>query len=365
MVLPPIEEKKFTEGFPKLKICVTGAGGFIASHLSKRLKAEGHFVRGVDWKENEYMAASDFCDEFMNLDCRYVENCKKAVEGMDWCFNLAADMGGMGFIQSNHSRILYNSTMISFNVAEAARNAGVKRFWYASSACIYPESKQLSEDLDGASGLKEDDAWPAQPQDAYGLEKLVTEELLMHYDADFGMEARIGRFHNIYGPFGTWKGGREKAPAAFCRKALTSTADMEMWGNGKQTRSFCYIDDAVEGILRLMVSDYKKPLNIGSDEQVSMNEMAEMVIGFAGKTLPIRHIPGPEGVRGRNSDNTLIKQVLGWAPQTSLKEGLGYTFTWIKGQIEKFDGDTASLTSSKVVGQSMTDKCDMGKAAAA
>jgi GDP-D-mannose 3',5'-epimerase len=366
MVLPAISEKKFTEGYPKLKICVTGAGGFIASHLSKRLKAEGHTVRGVDWKENEYMAQEDFCDEFMNLDLRFPENCAKAVEGMDWCFNLAADMGGMGFIQSNHSRILYNSTMISFNVAEAARAAGVKRFWYASSACIYPESKQLTEEVEGG-GLKEEDAWPAQPQDAYGLEKLVTEELLMHYDADFGMEARIGRFHNIYGPFGTWKGGREKAPASFCRKAITSTVDFEMWGNGLQTRSFCYIDDAVEGILRLMVSDYKKPLNIGSDEQVSMNQMAEMTLGFASKTMPIRHIPGPEGVRGRNSDNTLIKQVLGWAPATSVKEGLGYTFDWISGQIEKFEkeGNSVSdLTSSKVVGQSMTDKCDMGSKAA-
>merc|ERR1712151_732893 len=188
----------------------------------------------------------------------------------------------------------------------------------------------------------------------------------MHYDSDFGMEARIGRFHNIYGPFGTWKGGREKAPAAFCRKGITSTEDFEMWGNGRQTRSFCYIDDAVEGILRLMGSDYKKPLNIGSDEQVSMNEMADMVIGFAGKKLPIRHIPGPEGVRGRNSDNTLIKQVLGWAPPTSLKEGLGHTFTWIKALVDKFEaeGNSATdLTSSKVVGQAMTDKCDMGSKA--
>jgi len=366
MPLPPVSEKKFTEGYPSLKICVTGAGGFIASHLARRLKAEGHFVRAVDWKENEYMKEEDFCDEFMNLDLRVLDNCRKAVEGMEWCFNLAADMGGMGFIQSNHSRILYNSTMISFNVAEAARSAGVKRFWYASSACIYPESKQLSEDLDGASGLKEDDAWPAQPQDAYGLEKLVTEELLMHYDQDFGMEARIGRFHNIYGPYGTWKGGREKAPAAFCRKGITATVDFEMWGNGKQTRSFCYVDDAVEGILRLMVSDYKKPLNIGSDEQVSMNEMAEIVMDIGEKKLPIRHIPGPEGVRGRNSDNTLIKQVLGWAPSTSLREGLGYTYKWISAQVEDFKasgGTLADLTSSKVVTQAMADKCDMGSKA--
>ena len=195
----------------------------------------------------------------------------------------------------------------------------------------------------------------------------MTEELLMHYDADFGMECRIGRFHNIYGPCGTWKGGREKAPAAFCRKAITSTADFEMWGNGKQTRSFCYIDDAVEGILRLMVSDYKKPLNIGSDEMVSMNQMAEMVMDISKKPLPIRHIPGPEGVRGRNSDNDLIKQVLGWAPRTSLREGLGYTFEWIKEQIDAAEKAGISLdqfTSSTIVGQSMTDKCDMGSKAA-
>jgi len=373
MPLPPVSEKKFTEGFGpggattgSLRIIVTGAGGFIASHLSKRLKAEGHFVRGVDWKENEYMEPSEFCDEFKNLDLRWPDKCKEACEDgpWDWCFNLAADMGGMGFIQSNHSRILFNSTMISFNMAEAARVAGVKRFWYASSACIYPEFKQLKEDLEGASGLKEDDAWPAQPQDAYGLEKLMTEELLMHYEEDFGMVCRIGRFHNIYGPCGTWKGGREKAPAAFCRKAITSTESFEMWGNGKQTRSFCYIDDAVEGILRLMASDYKKPLNVGSDEMVSMNQMADLVKGFAGKAeMPTKHIPGPEGVRGRNSDNTLIKQVLGWAPQTTLKEGLGITYKWIEEQVGKYGADTKALTTSTVVGQTMTDSCDMGSAA--
>mmetsp|Transcript_53985 Transcript_53985/g.148926 ORF Transcript_53985/g.148926 Transcript_53985/m.148926 type:complete len:367 (+) Transcript_53985:31-1131(+) len=361
MVLPPITEKKFTEGFPKLKICVTGSGGFIASHLARRLKAEGHYVRGVDWKENEHMSPDMFCDEFLTLDLRYIENCKKAVEGMDWCFNLAADMGGMGFIQSNHSRILYNSTMISFNVAEAGRTAGVKRFWYASSACIYPEYKQLTEDI---AALKEDDAWPAQPQDAYGLEKLVTEELLMHYDADFGMECRIGRFHNIYGPFGTWKGGREKAPAAFIRKAICAKSEFEMWGNGKQTRSFCYIDDCVEGILRLMVSDYKKPLNIGSDEMVSMNEMADIVLKITSKDLPIKHIPGPEGVRGRNSDNTRIKEVLGWAPGTPVREGLQLTHDWIKTKVDeiiKAGGSLETLTTSKVMTQAMVEESDMGK----
>lgn len=187
----------------------------------------------------------------------------------------------------------------------------------------------------------------------------------MHYDADFGMECRIGRFHNIYGPFGTWKGGREKAPAAFCRKAITSTKEFEMWGNGLQTRSFCYIDDCVEGILRLMASDYKKPLNIGSDEMVSMNEMAEIVLALKGSSLPIKHIPGPEGVRGRNSDNTLIKQVLGYSPGTSLKDGLALTYAWISQQVEKYGGDVQALTQSAVVAQTMTDECDMGSKAEA
>merc|ERR1711988_835661 len=286
---------KLTEGIASTKMCVTGGGGFIGAHLAMKLKSEGHWVRCVDWKNHEYMEPAEFCDEFLLLDLRNLENCKKAVEGCEWVFNLAADMGGMGFIQSNHSRILYNSAMISFNVVEAARIAKtVKKFFYASSACVYPEYKQLTEDI---AALKEKDAWPAQPQDAYGLEKLVAEELLMHYGEDFGIGVHIARFHNIYGIKGTWKGGREKAPAAFCRKGITSTEEFEMWGNGKQTRSFCYVDDAVEGVIRLMMSDYHKPLNIGSDEMVSMNEMAEMVMKIKGKQLNINHIPGPEGVR--------------------------------------------------------------------
>jgi len=335
------------------KVVVCGAGGFIASHLAKRLKADGYYIRAVDWKENEYMKPDTFCDEFLNLDLRNYENCLKACEGMEYCYNLAADMGGMGFIQSNHSRILYNSAMISFNMAEAARRCGITRFFYASSACIYPEHKQIDENLDGAIGLKEDDAWPAQPQDAYGLEKLMTEELLMHYNEDFGMECRIARFHNIYGPYGTWCGGREKAPAAFCRKALVSTTDFEMWGDGKQTRSFCYVDDCVEGIIRLFNSDYKKPLNLGSDHMVSMNEMADIVLELAGKKIPVRHIPGPEGVRGRNSDNTLIKSVLGWAPSIPLKEGLAKTMSWISDQIKESKED---FSSSVVVSQTMDDE---------
>eukprot|EP00850_Spirogloea_muscicola_P000615 SM000002S05695 [mRNA] locus=s2:1659500:1660994:- [translate_table: standard] len=230
----------------KLRISVTGAGGFIASHIARRLKTEGHYVIASDWKKNEHMTEDMFCDEFHLVDLRVMDNCLKVTDGVEHVFNLAADMGGMGFIQSNHSVIMYNNTMISFNMLEAARLNGVKRFFYASSACIYPEFKQLETDI---VALKESDAWPAEPQDAYGLEKLATEELCKHYTKDFGVECRIGRFHNIYGPFGTWKGGREKAPAAFCRKALTSPEHFEMWGDGMQTRSFTFIDECVEGVL--------------------------------------------------------------------------------------------------------------------
>ena len=220
------------------------------------------------------------------------------------------------------------------NVLEAARIAGCTRFFYASSACIYPEGKQLETEIEGG-GLKESDAWPAQPQDAYGLEKLVSEEIAMHYNKDFGIECRVARFHNVYGPYGTWKGGREKAPAAFCRKAITSVDEVEMWGDGKQTRSFTFIDDCVEGILRIMKSDYRQPLNLGSDEMVSMNEMMEMVLGFGEEKKGIKHIPGPEGVRGRNSDNKLILEKLGWAPSITLADGLKITYSWINGELAR------------------------------
>lgn len=342
-----------------MKILVAGGGGFIGSHLAKRLKNEGHWVRVADWKENEYFKHEEFCNEFQLLDLRDINNCLTATKDIEWVFNLAADMGGMGFIQSNHSLILYNNTMISFNMAEAARRNGVKRFFYSSSACIYPEYKQKETVI---PPLKEADAWPAQPQDAYGLEKLVTEELCIHYGKEFPIEFRIARFHNIYGPQGTWKGGREKAPAAFCRKVLTSEKEFEMWGDGLQTRSFCFVDDCVEGIIRIMNSDYKLPLNLGSEEMVTMNDMAKLVMEIEGKQLNIKHIPGPEGVRGRNSDNTLIRQVLGWAPSISLKDGLSRVYPWIKAQIEeeKKNGvDIAQYGSSKVV--SATAPSDLKK----
>merc|ERR1711977_747898 len=347
-----------------VKTCVAGAGGFIGSHLAKLLKEKGHYVIAVDWKRNEYFEESQFCDEFKLLDLRTLENCLKATEGCEWCFNLAADMGGMGFIQSNHSLILYNNTMISFNMAEAARQAGVKRMFYASSACIYPEGKQVTTHSDdqaaGGWGLKEADAWPAEPQDAYGFEKLVMEEACKWHSHDNpSLQTRIARFHNIYGPQGTWKGGREKAPAAFCRKVLTSGGEFEMWGDGKQTRSFCFIDDCVEGVMRLMLSDYEEPLNIGSDEMVSMNEMARIIMSFDGKELPIKHTPGPEGVRGRNSDNQLIQEVLSWAPPRNLAEGLRRTYDWIRTQIEEDKAagiDTSQYACSQVVQQDMEEE---------
>jgi len=333
-----------------MRILVAGGAGFIGSHIAKRLKNEGHYVIIADVQKNIYFEESEICNEFHQVDLRSLENCLKVTKDVEWVFNLAADMGGMGFIQANHSVILYNNTLVSFNLAEAARKMKVKRFFYSSSACVYPNYKQLDP---ANPGLRESDAWPAEPQDAYGLEKLCTEELLKHYQKDFGLQVRIARFHNIYGPQGTWKGGREKAPAAFNRKALTSTTEFEMWGDGAQTRSFTYIDDCVEGVLRLMNSDYSEPINLGSDEMVSMNRLAEIALEHAGKTgLSIKHIPGPEGVRGRNSENTLIKQVLGWAPSISIYDGMKKTSEWIKTQIEaeKAQGvDVTIYSSSKVV----------------
>lgn len=322
--------------FPKdkIKVLVTGASGFVGSHLGKRLKKEGYYVVGADWVEPEFMETNEFCHEFLKTDLRYIQNCLEACEGMDWVFNLAADMGGMGFIQSNHSRIGYNNTMISLNVLEAARHHDVKRFFFSSSACVYPIDTQ--NDSEKTIGLKEEMAWPANPQDIYGLEKLYGEEIAMKYSEEFPeMQVRIGRFHGIYGEQGTWKGGREKVPAAFCRKAATAKDFFEIWGDGKQTRSFCYVDDCVEAVIRIIQSDYKKPLNIGSEEMISMNDFAKLLMEIAGKNLPIKNVAGPEGVRGRNSDNTLIQEVLGWSPSIPLKVGIEKTYRWVKEQVEK------------------------------
>src|SRR6266511_97769 len=306
------------------KTLVTGAGGFIGHHLVTRLKKAGHWVRGTDIKPPEY--ASTDADDFMLLDLREPSNARLATAGVDEVYALAADMGGMGYISSHHATILHNNSMINLNTLEAAKQNAVSRYLYTSSACVYPEFRQTDADV---TALKEDDAYPAQPQDAYGWEKLITERLCTHYREDFGIETRIVRFHNIFGPLGTWDGGREKAPAAMCRKVavakLSGATEIEIWGDGEQTRSFCYIDDCLDGLTRLMASDYHDPLNLGQDRLVTINQLADIVCSIAGVTLAKRHIQGPQGVRGRNSDNTRLKQVLGWEPHVTLEEGLART----------------------------------------
>lgn len=304
------------------------------------------------------MKAEEFCNEFHQVDLRLLENCLKVTAGCQHVYNLAADMGGMGFIVSNQSVLLYNNTMISFNMLEAARQNGALRYFYSSTACVYNEALQMDPEN---PGLREDMAWPARPQDTYGLEKLYAEEMAIAYAKDFPIKTRIARYHNVYGPRGTWKGGREKVPAAFCRKAAASTVEFEVWGDGLQTRSFMFIDDCVEGSIRIMLSDCAEPLNLGTDEMVDMNEFARLAMGFAGKDLPIKHIPGPQGVRGRNSDNTMIKERLGWAPSISIRDGLRVTYDWIKVEVEndiaKGISTAAQLASSKVVVQ-VTDTLD-------
>jgi nucleoside-diphosphate-sugar epimerase len=315
-------------------VLVTGAGGFIGHHLVTYLKERGYWVRGVDIKVPEYTSTD--ADEFELLDLRRWDNCLQATRGIDEVYALAADMGGMGYIQNHHAEILYNNALINFHTLEAARLSGVSRYLYTSSACIYPEYKQLDTQV---TPLKESDAYPAEPQDAYGWEKLITERLCTHYYEDFGIETRIVRFHNIFGEFGTWTGGREKSPAAMCRKIatakLTGNREVEIWGDGEQTRSFCYIDDCVEGIYRLMRSDFREPLNLGQDRMISINQLADIIAKIADIRIVKKHIDGPQGVRGRNSDNTLLREVLGWEPQISLEEGLTRTYEWIEGNVIK------------------------------
>lgn len=316
------------------RVLVTGAGGFIGSHLTTYLRNKGYWVRGVDIKLPEFESTT--ADEFQLLDLRRWENCLKATEGVDQVYALAADMGGMGFISCHHAQILYNNSLINLHTLEAAREHNVKRYLYTSSACIYPE--HLQEDVNVAP-LKEDDAYPAYPQDAYGWEKLVSERLCMHYMEDYGIETRTVRFHNIFGENGTWEGGREKAPAALSRKIalakLTGDHDIEIWGDGEQTRSFCYIDDCLEGIYRLMQSDFAEPLNLGQDRMLSINELADIIAGIAGIAITKKHIDGPQGVRGRNSDNSLLREVLGWEPEVSLEDGLAKTYRWIEQQVQE------------------------------
>ncbi|MDP3758303.1 MAG: NAD-dependent epimerase/dehydratase family protein [Candidatus Daviesbacteria bacterium] len=315
------------------KVLVTGAGGFIGHHLVTYLRKKGYWVRGVDLKLPEYKSTD--ADEFLNLDLREKKNALKATEGMDHVYALAADMGGMGFISKNHATILYNNATINLNTIEAARINKVGRYFYSSSACIYPEYRQIKARL---KPLKEEDAFPAQPQDAYGWEKLVTEILAGYYYEEHGLETRIARFHNIFGPYGTWDGGREKAPAAICRKVaiakLSGKKEIEIWGDGKQTRSFCYIDDCLNGIYKLMMSNFREPLNIGQDRMVTIDQLMDIVSKAAGVNFKKNHIPGPQGVRGRNSDNTKLRKVLKWEPEISLEEGLEKTYKWIEEQVK-------------------------------
>lgn len=314
------------------KVVVTGAGGFIGHHLVKYLKGRGFWVRGVDVKRPEYEDTT--ADEFLCLDLRLLDNCLSATDGVAHVYALAADMGGMGFISANHAQILYNNATINFHTLEAARRHGVRRYLYTSSACIYPEYRQMDAAVEP---LKEEDAYPAQPQDAYGWEKLIAEQLCAHYAHDYKMTTRIVRFHNIFGPLGTWQGGREKAPAALCRKIaiakLSGMPEVEIWGDGEQTRSFCYIDDCVEGIYRLMMSDYGQPLNLGQDRLVSVNELADIIAKIAEMEIIKRHVDGPQGVRGRNSNNSRLRSTLDWEPAVGLEDGLSETYAWIEQQV--------------------------------
>jgi nucleoside-diphosphate-sugar epimerase len=327
------------------RILVTGAGGFIGHHLVSRLKDEGHWVRGVDLKAPIYEASR--ADELEILDLRKYDSCLQAMRGqIDHVYNLAADMGGIGYISVSHAEIAKNNILINTHMLEAARLNRASRFLFSSSACVYAGYKQQITDL---TPLREEDAYPADPEPGYGWEKLFTEELCRYYQRDHHFDTRIVRFHNVYGPLGTYDGGKEKAPAAISRKvALARDGDeIEIWGDGKQTRSFMYVDDCVEGLVRLMASEYREPLNLGLSTMITVDGLVDLVMAIAGKSLVKRYDPTkPQGVRGRNSDNSRLITVLGWEPSISLEVGLEVTYRWIENEL-KHDIGLSLEASSK------------------
>jgi GDP-D-mannose 3',5'-epimerase len=313
------------------RILVTGGGGFVGSHLARYLYQQGNFVRTADIKYDDYI--QDYCTEKLKLDLRIKENCIKATKNIDKVYNLAANMGGIGFITAVGAEVMHDNTLINTFMLEASKQNSVKRYLFTSSACVYPTYRQTDPKV---KGLREEDAYPADPDNFYGWEKLYTEKMCEAYQRDCGMDIRILRYHNIYGPEGTYKGGREKSPAALCRKVAEATdpGTIEIWGDGKQTRSYCYVDDAVRGTVALMESDYDKPLNIGSDRLVTINNLADMIIQISGKKISKTYnLTAAQGVRGRNADLTLVKKVLSWQPQITLEDGLSRTYKWIKEQV--------------------------------
>jgi GDP-D-mannose 3', 5'-epimerase len=327
-----------------LRACVTGAGGFIGHHMVKFLKANGYWVRGVDIKLPEYEESA--ADEFEVLDLREQRNCLAATHGVDEVYQLAADMGGIGYITAFHADVARNNVLINAHMLEASHTNEVDRYFFSSSACIYPMYRQTDPDV---TPLREEDAYPAEPEEGYGWEKLYAEKLCHYYREEQKVLTTVARFHNIYGPLGTYDGGREKAPAAICRKvALTPDGgEIEVWGDGAQTRSFTYIDDCVEGIYRIAHSDHPHPLNLGTDELISVDDLVDLISGIAGKTLVKRHdLTKPQGVRGRNSDNSRLRGALGWEPPTPLAAGLRDTYGWIESQLREADLIPASLAGA-------------------
>jgi GDP-D-mannose 3', 5'-epimerase len=317
----------------QLKVLVTGAGGFIGHHLTNYLLERGYWVRGVDIKRPEFEPTR--ANEFLLHDLTVFDNCIKATKNIDEVYGLAANMGGIGFIENNKAVIVRDNTLINLHTIEASRLNGVQRYLYSSSACIYPAYRQ---DVPNVTPLKESDAYPADPEDGYGWEKLYMERICRHYSEDFGLETRVVRFHNIFGPLGTYDGGREKSPAAICRKIAMAKDgdDIEVWGDGQQTRSYCYIDDCIEGICRLMRSNHGQPINLGQDRMVSINELVDIVAAIAGKRIGKRYdLSKPRGVKGRNSDNTKLREALHWEPTVSLEEGLARTYEWIAAQVKR------------------------------